>query len=223
MSILQELEDFINDFNLANNIDFAIDSIRVEFSKENKKKNLEKLGKWNKIKKNSNILHKLKSRLSSDEVTSAYRLEKENIYYYNHSCPPHYRKATLVIFGMKQYHKELPKKEYITKILSILKNVSNIDLCLDLKHKPNIEALNQYLTLKQFITKNGVFTDTYYINDTDVNMIRKIIIYDKAFKNKLDFPLWRIEAQIMIPNIKVLALPLHELKEITDIAKGKFN
>ena len=50
-------------------------------------------------------------------------------------------------------------------------------------------------------------------------MIEKIVIYNKAMKNKLDGVLWRIEALISIPNIKYLALPLYELKQITDLAK----
>ena len=44
MNILQELENFINEFNINNNEDFAIDSIRIDFSKQHKKENLEQLG-----------------------------------------------------------------------------------------------------------------------------------------------------------------------------------
>jgi len=36
MNILQELEDFIQEFNTLNDEDFSIDSIRVEFSKQHK-------------------------------------------------------------------------------------------------------------------------------------------------------------------------------------------
>jgi hypothetical protein len=50
-------------------------------------------------------------------------------------------------------------------------------------------------------------------------MIEKITIYNKALKNSLDGILWRIEALIQIPNIKVLALPLYELKQITDLTR----
>jgi len=103
MNTLQELEDFINEFNQDNDEDFEIDSIRVEFSKQYKQEALNRLGEWRKIKKNSNILHKLKKRLSEDEVTSAWRLEKHNIYYYNMQDKPKYRKAELVIFGMKHF------------------------------------------------------------------------------------------------------------------------
>ena len=79
MKILQELEQFINEFNQNNNETFTIDSIRIEFQKQYKKEWLDKLGKWNKLQKNSNILHKLKKRLSDDEVTSVYQLENYSI------------------------------------------------------------------------------------------------------------------------------------------------
>ncbi|MEV9528211.1 hypothetical protein AB0W38_06405 [Aliarcobacter butzleri] len=222
MNILQELENFINEFNSNNDEDFQIDSIRIDFSKQHKKENLEQLGNWKKINKNDKrIMAKLKRRLEADEVTSAYQLENYNIYYYNsNKDKPRYRIATMVIFGLKQYHKKPPPHQLVIKILSILKDISNIDLCLDMKQKPNIELLKNYFNLKKFVTKDRVITDTYYINDTNILMIDKICIYNKAFKNKLELILWRIEATISIPNIKYLSLPLYEFKEITDLAKG---
>lgn len=224
MNVLQELENFINEFNLNNNEDFVIDTIRIDFSKQHKKENLELLGNWKKINKNDKrILSKLKRRLVEDEVTSAYQLENYNIYYYNsNKDKPRYRLATMVIFGMKQYHKEPPPQNIVTKIISILKNITNIDLCLDIKQKPNLELLENHFTLKRYFDKKiKVYTDTYYINETDVSMIEKICIYNKAIKNNLGYILWRIEATISIPNIKYLALPLHEFKQITDLAKGE--
>lgn len=221
MDILQELEDFITEFNQSHDEDFAIDSIRIEFQKQHKREKLNKLGEWKKVGKNSNILHKLKKRLSDDEVTSAYRLGDCQIYYYNSQDKPKYRKATLVIFGMKQYDKEPPPKEFIVKILSILKNISNIDICLDLPCKPDYDALGSHFTLTPYITKSGVLTDTRYINDTGIMMLDKIIIYNKAFKNGLEGILWRMEAKMSIPNIRALALPLHEFKQIIDIARGR--
>ncbi len=220
MNILQEIENFINEFNQSHDEEFAIDSIRVEFSKQHKLERLKALGEWKKINANDKkIMSKLKKRLTADEVTTAYQLEKENIYYYNSSTPPKYRKATLVIFGMKQYHKEPPKRDFVIKLLTIIKGVSNIDICLDMAHRPNIEALSRYFTLKPYITHSGVITDTYYINHPEINMIEKIVIYNKAFKNSLEGVLWRIEAKVLIPNIRYLALPLYEFKEFTDLAR----
>lgn len=51
-------------------------------------------------------------------------------------------------------------------------------------------------------------------------MIDKVTIYNKALKNSLDGILWRLEATISIPNIKELALPLYEFKQIIDLARG---
>lgn len=223
MNTLQELDNFINEFNLNNDEDFAIDTIRIDFSKRYKKENLEQLGKWKKINKNDKkIMAKLKRRLTADEVTSAYQLENYNIYYYNsNKDKPRYRIATMVIFGLKQYHKEPPPQNIVTKIISILKNITNIDLCLDMKQKPNLELLKKHFELKRYFDKRiKAFTDTYYINSPNILMIDKITIYNKALKNSLSITLWRIEALIQIPNIKFLALPLHEFKQITDIARG---
>ena len=223
MNILQELENFINEFNSNNDEDFAIDTIRIDFSKQHKKENLEELGNWKKINKNDKkIMAKLKRRLIADEVTSAYQLENYNIYYYNsNKDKPRYRIATMVIFGMKQYHKEPPPGNIVTKILSILKNITNIDLCFDMKQKPNLELLKKHFELKRYFDKKiKAYTDTYYINDTNILMIDKICIYNKADKNDLKGILCRIEATISIPNIRFLALPLNEFKQITDLAKG---
>ena len=223
MNTLQELENFINEFNINNNEDFAIDSIRIDFSKQHKKENLEQLGNWKKINKNDKkIMNKLKKRLTDDEVTSAYQLENLNIYYYNsNKDKPKYRIATMVIFGLKQYHKAPPPQNIVTKILSILKNITNIDLCFDMKQKPNLELLKKHFELKRYFDKKiKAYTDTYYINDTNILMIDKITIYNKAIKNNLEGILYRIEATISIPNIRFLALPLQEFKQITDLAKG---
>lgn len=226
MNILQELENFINEFNQNNDENFAIDSIRIEFQKQHKIEKLKSIGLWKKINAHDRkIMSKLKKRLTADEVTTAYQLEHENIYYYNSSTPPKYNQATLVIFGIKQYHKEPPSNELINRLLNILsfgtcKINMNIDICSDTKDRPNIDALKRFFSLKQCVLSNGVVTDTHYINRPEINMIEKIIIYNKQVKNNLSFMVWRIEAKVIIPNFRILALPLRELKEVTDIAKG---
>lgn len=222
MNILKELEDFIQDFNSQNDEDFNIDSIRVEFQKQHKLKPLKNIGEWKKLKKNSPLLPKLKKRLLSDEVTSAYRYGNENIYYYNSNADaPKYRKAALVIFGMKQYHKDPPPRDIISKILQIIKNVSSVDICIDLPYKPNIKTIKKYFKTTSYIARNGKPTGTVYINNTGIPMLDTIVFYNKAFKNGLQGTLWRIEATISIPNFKALMLPLYEFKQITDIARIK--
>ncbi|MDN5059796.1 hypothetical protein [Aliarcobacter butzleri] len=217
MNILKELENCINEFNKNNQIEFSIDTIRIDFKKQYKLSKLKELGVWKKIdKKDKRIMDKLKRRLVDDEVTSAYQLENYNIYFYNsNKDKPKYRIATMVIFGLKQYHKEPTPHQIVSNIISILKNISNIDLCFDMKIKPNLTKLNNYFNLQRYKLE-----DTYYINETNILMLDKITIYNKAIKNKLEDILWRIEALISIPNIKYLALPLYEFKEIINISKG---
>jgi len=218
MNILQELEDFIAEFNALNDEDFQIDTVRIEFSKQYKLEHLKEVGTWEKIAKNSPLIPKLKKRLKVDEITSAYRLEKQNIYYYNSNADaPKYRKAMLVIFGMKQYHKDPPPRGLISNILQILKDVSSVDICIDIPYKPNIKVLKQYFTLTRY--KIEIASETHYINDTGVPMLDTIVFYNKALKNGLKGTLWRIEATISIPNFKALMLPLYEFKQITDLAK----
>ncbi|MEA2100875.1 MAG: hypothetical protein U9P72_12185 [Campylobacterota bacterium] len=226
MDILAELETFINSFNQLEDEDFSIDTIRIEFSKRYKLKQLKELGNWNRINANDKkIMAKLKKRLTADEVTSAYQLEKYNIYYYNSSTPPKYNKATMVIFAMKQYHKEPPPLNIINAILKVLsfgtsKVKVNIDLCLDFLYKPEVYKLNRFFKLTPFITYYGLVTDTRYINYPNIPMIEKIVIYDKQLKNKLSFKVWRIEAKMLIPDIRSIELPLYDFKQrVTDIIK----
>jgi len=229
MDVLEELEDFIKEFNQDNNEDFNIDTIRIEFDKQHKKDKLLQFGNWKKINKNDRrILSKLKKRLTVDEITTAYQLDKHNIYYYNQTDKTKkYRKATMVIFGMKQYHKEPPPKELIENIFNMLvfgtsKVSVNIDVCSDTDIKPNIHNLMQHFTLTQYVEPiSQTPTETYYINDPKITMIEKLVSYNKRIKNNLNFNVWRVEALINIPNIRCLALPLHEFKQITDIAKGR--
>ncbi len=122
----------------------------------------------------------------------------------------------MVIFGLKQYHKEPPPHHLVAKIVTILKDVSQIDLCFDISHAPNIEALSKTFDLHRYKQ-----SDTFYINQTGVLMLDRVTIYNKALKNALGYPLWRIEATMSIPNSKLLALPLNEFKQIIDTARSK--
>lgn len=224
MDILERLESFIEEFNECNSENFAIDTIRVEFSKRYKLEPLKDLGKWHKINaKDTKILSKLKKRLTADKITTAYQLDKENIYYYN-SKGKNYTIATMVIFGLKQYHKAPPNRNTTENILKILfkgKNRSriNIDICSDITHKPNLQKIKSIFEVYQYTKQNGQFTDSYYINRPDITMIEKIIIYNKALKNNLRGILWRVEAKISIPNVKHLAIPLSDLKSFMNVAR----
>lgn len=212
-NILQEIKSFLNDFNQEHEIDLAIDTIRIEFSKQHKKVALDSLGNWHKVTPSSNISAKLKKRLKEDEITSAYQFEKENIYYFNLSTPPKYRRAIMVIFGMEQYTSSAPNINTVKSILSTLKDISELDVCYDTPIPPLLDELAKRFNLTHY-------KDSVYINAPNIQMIEKVIIYNKALKNGLNVPLWRIEFKVMIPNARHIALPLHDMKEIIDLTRG---
>lgn len=212
--VLEEIQDLIDTFNSQNATHFQVDSIRVDFSKEHKLNALKNIGRWEKIGRNSPLLPKLKKRLLDDEVTSAHRLSKYEVYYYSLQDPPKYRKARMVIFGMAQYHKAPTPASIIKQVLQVLKDVANIDVCIDFGSPPNLKELSRHFTLARFMS-------SAYINEAFIPMIERIVFYDKALKNALGFTVWRMEATISIPNWKALALPLDELKAIAAIAWGR--
>lgn len=212
--VLENIEAIIN----SDESSFYIDTIRIEFSKEHTIKELNKIGNWNKINKaDRQIYKKLIDRLTADEISNAYRLENNNnIFYYNSNKDrPKYRLATMVIFGLKQYHKEPPPRDIIISIISILKNITSIDLCYDSAIKPDINKLIQLGGSQCFIDKSTP-TSTYYINTPHIPSIERAYIYDKQHKNSLGTPLWRFEAQISIINPKEPYIPLFELLEMID-------
>ncbi len=209
--VLENIEAIIN----SDESSFYIDTIRVEFSKEYTINKLKEIGSWIKINpRDRQIYKKLTDRLAPDEVSNAYRLENHNIYYYNKRDRKR-RKAMMVIFGLKQYHKEPPPRDIIISIISILKNITSIDLCYDSAIKPDINKLIQLGGSQCFIDKSTP-TSTYYINSPHIPSIERITVYDKQFKNNLIKPLWRFEAQISIINPKEPYIPLFELLEMID-------
>lgn len=208
MDILTALYNYLNEFNNDNNKSYDIDTIRINYLKSSKQSKLNQLGEWKKLTTNENILKKLKKK--RNDITSMHRLKGYDIYYYNVVDKPQYRKATLVIFGMSQYHKNPPPRELIDKILKILKDVTEVDICLDNNKVPNYDELSKHYSLTPFF-------DTRYINNTDLLMVEKVVIYNKQFKNNLDVLMWRLEATVLIPNLKYLIIPLHDIDNIAKI------
>jgi hypothetical protein len=217
LGILSKLENYLQEFNF----DFKIDTLRIDFIKSSKKDKLNSIGNWNKIKPNHQLFLKLQRRYEAKEITTVHQLENYNIYYFN-SKKKDYKFATLVMFGLFQYHKAPPPVKIVNSILSIMqssvkrgRNLLNIDICYDIKAIPNIEALKKFYYLTDY-KKQG---NSFYINDTKILSMDRICIYNKALKNKLDGTLWRIEATISIPNYNYLSLPINELIEIIKLAK----
>lgn len=217
MNIISKLEDYLKEFEL----DFKIDTLRIDFIKSSKKDKLNSIGSWNKIKPTHQLFLKLQRRYEAKEITTVHQLENYNIYYFN-SKKKDYKFATLVMFGLFQYHKAPPPAEITNSILSIMqssvkrgRNLLNIDICFDMKSIPDIATLKQFYYLTDY-KKQG---NTFYINSTKILSMDRICIYNKALKNKLDGTLWRIEATISIPNYNYLALPINEFIKLYHLLK----
>ncbi len=216
----KNLKIYVQKMNKTNSINFDIDTIRIKFSKQYKLEELKAIGEWHKLDKTKKqIFNKLKKRLDREELTSVYQLEDYNIYFYNsREDRPKYRKATLVIFGIKQYYRTPIPDELIEKLFNLLtfktsKNDISLDVCYDTQSKPNVNNLKVFFEVSEY--KNSC-----YIEKTEIENLDKVCIYNKQIKNNLDFECYRIEATITVPNIRELALPLTEFKNIIEIAKG---
>jgi len=233
--LLEDIYYTLDEFNLKYQIEFDIDTIRFKYNKTHLGKKLDKVGQWVKLAKNNHMLIKAQKREKNLKITSIYSLEKYNIHRYYFQDPPKYKKAKLVIFGLKQYYKNMNVKKnpqkMIDNVVSVIynsvksnKNSIEIDVCWDMPYRPKLKKLEKHYELKQYITDKGVKTDTYYINSPNLLGINRIVIYNKTSKDDLEQTLHRIEATISIYNPRDIYLPLDDfLREfIMPIKRPKF-
>ncbi|WP_169943107.1 aspartate carbamoyltransferase [Campylobacter sp. RM15925] len=208
MAILTEINQNLTEHNRLNDSLIEVDTIRVTFHKNTKIKTATKLEllneivslhgcKWQKISKDENLYKLIHNKYRFNEklqLTNIYMLDGFNIFYANTTANDRH-KAQLEIFGLKQYHKDQPPFELINEILSVVNNVTSIDLCFDYALF-NLKNLNGIYKLKPY-------RNTFYINETGLSSLSKICIYDKAIKNNLPNPLYRIEATAQIRDLNI--------------------
>jgi len=221
MDIVERLQKYIEEFNKNKSTRFDIDTIRIEFNKTHTLTKLNDLGEWRQLREHDYTLKKIRKK-EGDTVTTAYELKgHENIYYYNLNDRPKYRKARLVIYGLKQYKRDMsiiPRWAKTTEILLLLANSAtarhggiNVDVCHDTTTRPDVIALQGVFELDRYRQpKSGSLTDTYYIDRPDILGMERVVIYDKSYKDKLKATLYRIEATMGVYNIRALFLPLEE-------------
>ena len=104
-----------------------------------------------------------------------------------------YKKARFIAYGLVSYKRELTNeaKSLLNAIFSLCP-ITSIDLCFDTPIKPNIDA---YKLISGYYRKEQ---NTHYINAPTFYGIDKIKLYDKAIKDSLKAPLWRIEFTLPI-------------------------
>lgn len=200
MQIISEIQAILTCFNTTNNLNLAVDTIRADFMPKNAYRSSTKMNaflslpkayklQWHKLKKSDFNYVKLKKYLNKDELKSVYQLENERIYYYYKQSQDKVKPtASLVIYGLKQYHHKPTNPNLILELLNLVGNISSLDLCFDSETPFNLRALETKFKIQTYQET------THYINETGIYSIPHICIYDKGLKNGLCKPLYRIEA-----------------------------
>ena len=213
---LKEIETYLQEINSCTMQKIHIDTLRYNFDRRYKLEALREVGEWIKVSKNTPLYKKLKKRVSDAEIKTAYTLKEHNsIYYYNLTRGTYRDRSVLVIYGLKQYHKEAPPREVITSIDKILKRVDEVDICIDTEAAPQMQHIKRIHPPKKIDRGRGV---TYYFNNLHNERVDRIVIYDKAQKNGLGGTLWRFEATVApskMPNYKEL-LPISAIQSYFD-------
>lgn len=174
------------------------------------------------IKSHSKISSNAKRLLFTKEVTSLHQIIAPDGYKNIYLSTPHhlnqssnYTKGFLVAFGLGSYKKPLTDeaKEDIITLFNRF-SVDSADIARDTPLKPNIEDLTAF---GEVIT----YLSSYYVNNplglTDVT---KIKLYDKALKDKLSKPLFRLEFTLKASaKIDNLMLNDREIKECLERVK----
>ena len=121
-----------------------------------------------------------------------------------------YKKARFIAYGLASYKRELTNEaKSLLNAIFTLCPVTSIDLCFDTPIKPNIDA---YKLISGYYRKEQ---NTHYINAPTFYGIDKIKLYDKAKKDGLTAPLWRIEFTLLINvALRLYEPPIEEIQRI---------
>ena len=201
---------------LAETPSIAIDTIRASFLKNRithkhytKIELLKSIAKnyglkWRKMQDTKEIKISNRYEFQGLKITELYELENLSIFYAATKAPNECRqRAVIEFYGLKQYHKLAPPFDLVAELLSAVNNVSSIDLCFDRPEPFNLDAFE--------IVGSG---STAYIK-TEMTALERVYFYDKAKKNNLNLPLYRVEATAPIIDLnKPALLPRAERLEL---------
>ncbi|WP_181022075.1 hypothetical protein [Campylobacter hyointestinalis] len=174
MQIISEIQAILTYFNTTNNLNLAVDTIRADFMPKNAYRSSTKMNaflslpkayklQWHKLKKSDFNYVKLKKYLSKDELKSVYQLGNERIYYYYKQSQDKVKPtASLVIYGLKQYHHKPTNPNLILELLNLVGNISSLDLCFDSETPFNLRALETKFKIQTYQET------THYINETGI-------------------------------------------------------
>jgi len=121
-----------------------------------------------------------------------------------------YKKARFIAYGLAGYKRELTSEaQSLLNVIFSICPITSIDLCFDTPKEPNIDA---YKLIGGYYRKE---INTHYINAPTYYGIDKIKLYDKALKDRLTAPLWRIEFTLLINQpLRSYELPIEDIRAI---------
>lgn len=122
-----------------------------------------------------------------------------------------YRYAYFVAFGLASYKKELSDDamQKLRRIFEICPP-SSLDICFDSQNTPDFEALALFGDITR--VRNS---QTRYLNAPNLYGIDRVIVYDKALKDGLAAPLWRIEFRCpVLQKLKHYEPPTDEMERV---------
>lgn len=202
-----------------NELKFSIDTLRVEVRKNTMNKYCNKNNyEISPIKNHSKISINAKKELWTKEVTSKYQLitpDYKNVtlstpHYLNQSSG--YKKYFLVTFGLSQPKK--PLSINAMKNVEALYNkfgVDSFDLSIDSTKPLNEDSFGLF----GLITRCN--TTIYINNPIGFPHISKMCYYDKAYKDGLHYPLYRLELKInTFGKLGNMFIPISEIVEVIE-------
>lgn len=121
-----------------------------------------------------------------------------------------YKKARFIAYGLASYKRELTNEaKSLLNAIFTLCPITSMDLCFDTPIKPNIDA---YKLIGNYYRKE---LNTHYINAPTFYGIDKIKLYDKALKDSLNAPLWRLEFTLPVNvALRYYEPPIEDMEKI---------
>ncbi len=201
---------------------FSIDTLRTEVRKDTfinycKRSSCSII----EVKKNTPISINAKRKIFTKEVTSMHQIQTPNFSNVIISTPhklnqeSDYKKCRLTAFGLSQPDKPL-RDEATENIIKIFNKfgVTSFDLAIDSEAPFNTSLLSYFGVSVQCL-------NTIYINEPlNLSYIAKIKHYDKAYKDNLPNPLYRLELTIKTSGkFEDMFIPAEEISQILEILK----
>ena len=190
-----------------------LDTIQSYCNKIDRVERLKALGcELQKVVDSSKLSKHLKSKIKEDEtVTSGLHITNADLNFaILNTKQGDYKKAHFIAYGLKSYKKPITDEAValINKVFAICP-ITSIDLACDLPTKPNRANLAMF----------GSVTDCFsskYLNNPNLYGVDRVLIYDKALKDGLDKPIWRIEFRLSLKGVKPqhYQIPIDSIDEV---------